>query len=445
MAISTRSTALAAAALIGSLAALTLFSLEGCGNSGSTEDAATPAKSGKADDSKSSPPVASLGNPTAPAGQSQTAAADSGNPSAAGQVAQNQPPVDPQAIPKKDSPEWLMGQLLVMQSEPVPPGISAQDTAARAEHNQKLVAASLELIEKTHTQKAMEPIFNKAVRILCDARLDLATAGSADDIKAVQSDAEAFYRRDPNSAAAEEAGWHLARLAHTNARQARNDRRKIQAFAISARTFATRFPKAEAKALPLLAAAGQSCELFHLDREAINCYLMLEEKFPKTPQGEQATAILRRLELKGKKVKLFGETSDGRFLKNGQLLGKPVLVVFWSSDSDAFQEMLPQLQKVTQPYERSRLTILGVCLDEDKAAMDSFISKSGLAWIQLFYADPEKQHWQHPLAQYYGVHDIPSMWLVDQEGIAVDTHVTAESLDGQLRYLIANEGSPQRQ
>jgi hypothetical protein len=119
-------------------------------------------------------------------------------------------------------------------------------------------------------------------------------------------------------------------------------------------------------------------------------------------------------------------------------------VVFWSSDSDVFQEMLPQLQKATRPYERAGLMILGVCLDEEKAPMDAFIEKNGLTWPQLFYADADKRHWDHPLAQYYGVHDIPSLWLVDQEGVAVDTHVTADSLDSQLRYLIAVEGSNQR-
>jgi peroxiredoxin len=194
-----------------------------------------------------------------------------------------------------------------------------------------------------------------------------------------------------------------------------------------------------------LHAAGKTCEGYHLDDEAANCFAMVLEKFPKTPQAEQATAILRRLELKGKKAKLFGETNDGRFLKNGQLRGKTVLVVFWSSDSDAFQEMLPQLKKVTQPYERSNLTVLGVCLDEEKPPMEAFIEKNGLNWIQLFYSDPDKRHWDNPLAQYYGVHDIPSLWLVDQDGTVVDTHVTPDSLDGQLRYLIATENSPQRQ
>jgi hypothetical protein len=335
--------------------------------------------------------------------------------------------------------------MLVLQAERPTPDVPLKDNLARAkERNHKIIEMANDLIARTHKEKSLEPVFNKAVQMLCNARLDLATSGSAEEAKALQADAEAFYRRDPGSVAAEEAGWHLARLAHTNARQAKNDRRKIQEFAIAARLFATRFPKSEAKALPLLAAAAKTCELYHLDGEAINCFAMLQEKFPKTPQAEQATAILRRLELKGKKVKLFGETSDGRFLKPGQLVGKPVLVVFWSSDSDAFQEMLPQLQKATRPYERAGLMILGVCLDEEKAPMDAFIQKNGLTWPQLFYADAEKRHWDHPLAQYYGVHDIQSLWLVDQEGVAIDTHVSADSLDSQLRYLIAVEGPSQR-
>jgi hypothetical protein len=438
MAISTRSYALATAALFGSLGVLSLGFLAGCGDS--SPDPATLSQAGKSGDSDGSIPTASLGNPAAANGATgQSARGGTADPS--GQVAQNLAATDPQAIPKKDSPEWLLGQLLVLRAEPVPP----QSASARAEHNQKLIAAALELIERTHDQKPLEPIFTRAAQILCDARLESAIDGSPDAAKALQDDAEAFYRRDPNSAAAEDAAWHLARFAHTVARQARNDRRKIQEFAMATRLFATRFPHSESKALPLLHAAGQTCELYHLDSEASNCFVMLQEKFPKTPQAEQATAILRRLELKGKKVNLFGETREGSFLKNGQLVGKPVLVVFWSSDSDAFQEMLPQLQKVTRPYERSGLTILGVCLDEDQAAMDGFIAKNRLNWAQLFYADADKRHWDHPLAQYYGVHDIPSIWLVDQEGVAVDLHVTPESLDGQLRYLLANEGSPQRQ
>jgi hypothetical protein len=47
--------------------------------------------------------------------------------------------------------------------------------------------------------------------------------------------------------------------------------------------------------------------------------------------------------------------------------------------------------------------------------------------------------------QAYGVHDIPTIWLVNSEGIVVDTHVTPNSLDGQLKYLQASAGQTTRQ
>ena len=41
--------------------------------------------------------------------------------------------------------------------------------------------------------------------------------------------------------------------------------------------------------------------------------------------------------------------------------------------------------------------------------------------------------------QAYGVHDIPTIWLVNAEGtVVVETHVTPDSLDGQLKYLAAS-------
>ena len=89
--------------------------------------------------------------------------------------------------------------------------------------------------------------------------------------------------------------------------------------------------------------------------------------------------------------------------------------------------------------------MIGVCLDESDKTMDEFVEKNGLTWTQIFYADPAKRHWEHPLVQFYGVHDIPSIWLVNAEGVVVDTHVTPDTLDGQLKYLLASEGHTTRE
>lgn len=405
-----------------------------CGCGGSSAPPATTDKSSNAaspGDKPSGLPTASIGNPAE--GASGAAAADS-----TATAATDSP------LPKEGSPEWLVGQMIVLFGQPLPAGTPEFQAERLRERNQKLVEMAHEVIRKTHEDKSAEPLFNKAVQFLTEARLQLATNGSKEDAKALSDDAQALYRRDPNSVAAADSAFALARLAHTNAQLSRTEPRFIQEFAIQARMFASRFSK-DGRAVQLLSAAGQTCELYHMDSEAVSCFVLLRDSFAQSPQAVQARAVLRRLELKGKPLKFGGETREGGFVNIDEFRGKPVLIVFWDSDSEPFQTMLPQLQRVIRPYGKSALTVIGVCLDESDKAMDAFVEQHGLAWPQVFYADPAKRHWEHPLVQFYGVRDIPSIWLVNADGIVVDTHVTPDSLGGQLKYLLAADGGPARQ
>ena len=85
--------------------------------------------------------------------------------------------------------------------------------------------------------------------------------------------------------------------------------------------------------------------------------VFLRENFAKSPQAGQANAALRRLELKGKTLDLGGETRDGGFVKMDDFRGKPALIVFWASDSESFQAMLPRLNRGLQPYGKSTLNV----------------------------------------------------------------------------------------
>jgi len=426
--------ATAALALVGLFGT---FFAAGCGDSSAPPPSATaPSRQAKSGEPSAGLPTASIANPadgaTAALGGNTEPAPENG---AAAKDSQ---------LPKEGSPEWLLGQMMVLFGQPLPEGTPQVQADRLRERNQKLIPMAEELIAKTHKDKSLEPIFNKAVQYLTEARLKLATNGSQEDAKALYEDAQALYRRDPASSAAADAAFAVARLAHTNAQLSRTEPRLIQEFAIQARLFATRFPK-DGRAVQLLSAAGQTCELYHMDSEAVSCFALLRDNFAQSPQATQAQAVLRRLELKGKALVFGGETREGGLFKIDQLRGKPALIVFWASDSDRFQAMLPRLQRVLQPYGKSALGIVGVCLDESDKPMDEFIEKTGISWQQIFYADQAKRHWEHPLVQYYGVHDIPSIWLVNAEGIVVDTHVTPESLDGQLRYLLASNPDTSRQ
>jgi peroxiredoxin len=424
---------LAGASLVGA-ALFGTFWAAGCGDSNAPSPTAKTAQNTRGTGDL---PTASIGSPAASASAN---VADGNSEPALENGAQAAGP----AIPK-GSPEWILGQMIVLLGEPLPANQSAQQQADRLrERNQKLIEMAHEVIAKTHKDKAAEPVFNKAVQFLAEARLQLATNGSQEDAQALHEDARALYRRDPASVAAADAAFAVARLAHTNAQLSRTDPRLIQEFAIQARFFASRFPK-DARAVQLLSAAGQTCEAYHMDAEAVSCFALLRENFAQSPQAAQATAVLRRLELKGHPLTFGGETRDGNFLRIEDLRGKPVLIVFWASDSESFQAMMPRLNRVLQPYGKSTLNVLGVCLDESDKTLDEFVEKNRLSWTQIFYADPAKRHWEHPLVQFYGVHDIPSLWLVNADGVMVDTHVTPETLDGQLKYLLASDSHKTRE
>ena len=182
------------------------------------------------------------------AGRGAAASTDAGNANAGKDGANGD-----SSLPQKGSPEWLLGQMMVLFGEPLAAAATPQEQSDRLrERNQKLVEMAQEIIEKTHKDKVREPIFNKAVQFLAEARLKLATNGSQEDAKALSDDAQALYRRDPNSVAAADAAFAVARLAHTNAQLSRSEPRFIQEFAIQVRLFATPFPQGCAgRAAPL--------------------------------------------------------------------------------------------------------------------------------------------------------------------------------------------------
>ena len=133
-------------------------------------------------------------------------------------------------------------------------------------------------------------------------------------IEDLYQDRDELYERDPKSKAANEAAFVVARFAHTKARDyAKQEPRWLTEFSHQARAFAVSFPDDAARAVPLVYAAGLSCELNGQMDEALACYALLRDNFPKSPQGQQILAVLRRLQMVGKPVELAGPTIDGKY------------------------------------------------------------------------------------------------------------------------------------
>ena len=349
--------------------------------------------------------------------------------------------------PKKDSPEWFVLQITRLKLRPLGDSVDAFSQTAerqaelRRERNQQLVDLATEAIARTHKEKDESKIrvFDLAVHHLLEAELQLALTGDQDHIDAIYEHASSLYERDPQSKASVEAGQVLISFARLNAQRfGQQEPKWLEEYGRLARQFAKHFPQEERQAIPVLFAAGQSCEYHGMTADAIQCYAMVRELFPESSAAERITPILRRLNLKGQPLQLAGPTIGGGFVNAEEMLGKPLLVVFWTTQAKPFVRQLPALQELLGQIDANRLNIVSVNLDDDdnESAVQTFLESNGLAWPTIFQTDSDKRGWNNPVAAFYGIQSVPLYWVVSSKGNVVETATNVQQIEPLLQKLM---------
>lgn len=391
------------------LAAVSVGIVTGCG-----DDSSSPESGLAATDSGASLPAASINIP----------------PKAANEEVRIPPPA-------QGTPEWSILQIIRLSQQPFPDTDDLDELrTARQERNTEIIALATDAIAQTHNDPAREQVFNAAVHRLMEATSQLAMQGNRDRIDELYGHAEALFDRDPKSRAASEAAWTVARFANERAARFEDNRVSwLQSFARQSLLFGERFPHEQSRAVKLLDDAATSCDAWSLVEEATQCYLALRDRFPDTPQAEQAAGPLRRLGLPGKRLDLGGPTLDGGFVEPSMFANRPLLIVFWSTEAKPFLEHAPHIIGTAAKYQRQSLQVVGVNLDTDETAVSAFQKKHSLKWQNIFHSDPTRRGWNSPVASYYGVRSIPQLWLVDTHGMVVSTSVQPDDLDAALERL----------
>ena len=342
--------------------------------------------------------------------------------------------------PQPGTPEFTLREVAQLKFQPPPTGSEAdrdQLRKFRKDRNEQIIKLTMKVIGDTQKDKKKARIFDVAVHYMLEARLELALQGDRENVDAIYDDAQSLWERDPKSKSAAEAGFTLVSLAYSNAKLSSKDTKWLLEFQKQAMWFAKNFPQEEKRALAMLFTAARSCELYGLNKPAIEAYSQLQTSFPRSTQSVRAKGVIRRLQLTGKSIgKLGGPTIDGGFLSlDEDLTGKPVLLVFWSSQAKAFIDELPALQEFQKAYAKQGLTLVGVCLDEDQAAVEKFVNEHNISWPQIFYNETGKMGWNNPIATHFGVQDV-SNWLIDSQGVVVNTSVKVANLEEQLSPLL---------
>jgi peroxiredoxin len=314
------------------------------------------------------------------------------------------------------------------------PGRLQEDVRRR---NRRIVELAEEAIAKSHSRPEQKQHFLAAVHHLLEARVQLALQNDRESIAALYDDAAALYDRDAAGEAAALAGTKLVEFAGEMARR-HGDRetRWLSEFARQARMFAANHASERLRAAEMLDAAAWSCEAHGLLDEALGCYQLLQAEFADTPHAAQAVAMVRRLELRGERPQIAGPTFDGGYLDlERDLADKVVLVVFWDSSTKACQETLALVAEAHARYASRGLEIVGISLDEDERALEAAFDRGVFPWPTIFHAHRKLRRWNSPVVKFYGVREIPLLWLVDRSGAVVSTQVDPERLDEVLAPL----------
>jgi thiol-disulfide isomerase/thioredoxin len=112
--------------------------------------------------------------------------------------------------------------------------------------------------------------------------------------------------------------------------------------------------------------------------------------------------------------------------------GKVLLIDFWATWCPPCVAGLPNVIATYEKWNGKGFEVLGVSLDDDRAALDAFVKAKKVPWRQYF----DGKGWENDVAKDWDVHAIPKTYLVDHTGRVRFVGVEGEELERAVQELI---------
>lgn len=184
--------------------------------------------------------------------------------------------------------------------------------------------------------------------------------------------------------------------------------------------------------------AANMLELQPNKKPAMDTYKILDELLAEDEREDMQSmrvnvaAAIRRLDLLGKKLDLVAETRDGKVITTADLKGKFVLVNFFDSSIKTCLAEIPRLKMHYQKYHTKGLEVLGISTDGSVTDLESFLGRANLEWPIVH---DNKEDPLDRLAMQFGISTLPTVFLLNKEGVLVSLEARGSELDRLMQML----------
>ncbi len=156
------------------------------------------------------------------------------------------------------------------------------------------------------------------------------------------------------------------------------------------------------------------------------------EALSRSPNKSSAEAAGSQLALLTQPIDLkFDSATDGKPVDLSKLRGKVVLLDFWATWCGPCMAKLPEIQKLNAKYKDKDFQLIGISLDQDKAALLKTTKARNMDWPEYF----DGKGWESAVGTRFGVQSIPAAWLLDKQGLAHAVEREAD-LDAEIAKLL---------
>jgi thiol-disulfide isomerase/thioredoxin len=167
------------------------------------------------------------------------------------------------------------------------------------------------------------------------------------------------------------------------------------------------------------------------EEQAVKWYDTIARDFPEASVHAKAAGAKLRLTVIGKPISLKGKTiNGGQAFDLERLKGKAVLIQYWATWCPTCKADMPLLKELRTKYKD--FEVVGVCLDIDPQAMVAFVKQNDPRWPQLF----EEGGMDSRYANELGIQTLPTMLLIDKQGLVVNRNVRADELEKELQTIL---------